>query len=61
MAVARRLHEFLMEEGLLCRAVFNTLAFSPPLILSKNDVDSIVEMFSEGLAKLTKELGAAGA
>ena len=47
-----------MEAGLICRPVFNTLAFSPPLILSKNDVDAIVEMFSEGLDKLTTQLGA---
>lgn len=34
LAVARRLHELLMEESLICRPVFNTLALSPPLILS---------------------------
>ncbi len=61
LAVARRLHELLMEEGLICRPVFNTLAFSPPLVLSNEDVDSIVEMFSSGLGKLTEELGAAKA
>ena len=56
LAVGRRLHELLMEEGLICRAVFNTLAFSPPLVLSNEDVDSIVQMFSSGLGKLSKEL-----
>lgn len=61
LAVAKRLQGLLMAEGLICRPVFNTLAFSPPLILSKNDVDSIVAMFSAGLKKLTKELGAGGA
>ena len=61
LAVAKRLHSLLMAEGLICRPVFNTLVFSPPLILSKADVDSIVEMFSQGLNKLTEELGAAGA
>lgn len=59
LTVARRLHELLMEEGLICRPVFNTLAFSPPLILTKNDVDSMVEMFSKGLNNLTEELGTA--
>ena len=59
LAVARRLHELLMEEGLICRPVFNTLAFSPPLVLSNDDVDSMVEMFSRGLSKLTSELAAA--
>jgi L-2,4-diaminobutyrate transaminase len=61
LAVAKRLQGLLMAEGLICRPVFNTLAFSPPLILSKNDVDSIVAMFSAGLKKLTSELGAGGA
>ena len=61
LAVARRLHELLMEEGLICRAVFDTLAFSPPLVLANEDVDSIVAMFSIGLAKLSKELDAAKA
>jgi len=61
LAVARRLHELLMEEGLICRAVFDTLAFSPPLVLANEDVDSIVAMFSRGLAKLSKELDAAKA
>jgi adenosylmethionine-8-amino-7-oxononanoate aminotransferase len=50
------LHELLMEEGLICRPMFESLGFSPPLILSRADVDSIVEMFSKGLEKLTKEL-----
>ena len=59
VAVARRLHELLMEEGLICRPMFESLGFSPPLVLSVEDVDSIVEMFSKGLNKLTTELGAA--
>ncbi len=57
MAVARRLHELLMEEGLICRPMFETLGFSPPLVLSIENVDSIIEMFASGLAELTKELG----
>ena len=59
VAVARRLHELLMEEGLICRPVFNALALSPPLVLSNQDVDAIVGMFSKGLNRLTKELAAA--
>jgi len=58
--VARRLHELLMETGLICRPIFNALTFSPPLILSNEDVDSIVEMFSTGLNRLTQEVGAVG-
>lgn len=56
MGVARRLHELLMEEGVICRPVFNTLAFSPPLVLTQDQADSIVSMFANGLEKLTHEL-----
>ena len=58
VAVARRLHELVMEEGLICRSMFESVGFSPPLILSRGDVDSIIDMFSKGLEKLTQELGA---
>ncbi len=61
VAVARRLHELLMEEGLICRPMFESVGFSPPLILTTDNVDSIVEMFSSGLEKLTVELTAARA
>ena len=57
VAVARRLHELLMEEGLICRPMFETLGFSPPLVLTIENVESIVEMFSSGLDKLSMELG----
>jgi len=59
LAVARRLHELLMGEGLICRAMFESVGFSPPLILSNENVDSMVEMFSKGLSKLTAEVGGA--
>lgn len=56
VAAARRLHELLMDEGLICRPILNTLAFSPPLIVGKEDVDSMVEMFDRALARLGKKL-----
>lgn len=56
-AVARRLHDALLEYGLICRPILNTLAFSPPLILTRDDVDSIVERFAAGLDSLTTDLG----
>ena len=54
--VAKRLHELLLEEGVICRPLFNTLAFSPPLVVTKGDVDEIVSMFARGLERLTDEL-----
>jgi len=57
LGVAKRLHALLMEEGLICRPVFDTLAFSPPLMVTESDVDEIVSTFSRGLDRLTEELG----
>ena len=54
--VARRLHELLMEEGLICRPIFDTLAFSPPLVVTEDDVDEMVSLFSRGLGRLADEL-----
>jgi len=56
LAAARRLHELLMEEGLICRPVFDTVALSPPLILTEADVDFIITTFTHGLERLTAEL-----
>lgn len=58
--VARRLHNLLRDEGLLCRPIGNTLAFSPPLIVTRDDVHAIVERFARGLDRLTAELKAEG-
>jgi L-2,4-diaminobutyrate transaminase len=54
--IAKRLHQLLLDEGLICRPIFNALAFAPPLIVTKRDVDGIVSMFVKGLVKLTEEL-----
>jgi L-2,4-diaminobutyrate transaminase len=54
--VAKRLHQLLLEEGVICRPIFHALAFSPPLIVTKGDVERIVSMFSKGLGRLTEEL-----
>ncbi len=55
-ATARRLHGILMEEGLITRPIFETLALAPPLATTRHDVDRIVASFSNGLNKLTEEL-----
>jgi adenosylmethionine-8-amino-7-oxononanoate aminotransferase len=56
LAISRRLHELLLNEGLVCRPIANMLAFSPPLILKKSEVDEIVEKFGRGLANLADGL-----
>lgn len=59
LAVARRLYEHLLALGLISRPIGNTLAFSPPLILTTDEVDEIVDKLSRGLARLVDELAAA--
>lgn len=51
-AMGRRLHDELLKLGLICRPILNTLAFSPSLCLSTDDVDSIVDRFARGLSRL---------
>ncbi|MCZ6783142.1 MAG: aminotransferase [Proteobacteria bacterium] len=60
LGVGRRLAERLLDEGLICRALGNTLAFSPPLVISEAEVDEVVDRFGRGLDRLTGELEAEG-
>ncbi len=53
---ARRLHGILMDEGLITRPIFESLALAPPLAITRHDADRIVVMLSRGLNKLTEEL-----
>ena len=58
LLVGRRLSNHLLRLGLISRAMRDTLAFSPPLILERADVEEIVAIFKEGLDLLTTELEA---
>ena len=60
-AVAMRLHKLLLEEGLISRPIVNTMAFSPPLIVTPSDTDEIVARFTRGLERLTTALESEGA
>lgn len=60
-AVAMRLHKLLLEEGLISRPIVNTMAFSPPLIVTPADMDDIVARFQRGLVRLEEALRAEGA
>jgi L-2,4-diaminobutyrate transaminase len=59
-SVARRLYELVKEEGMICRPVLNTLALSPPLVITQSEVDSMIEMFSAGLNRLAQQVSAHG-
>lgn len=55
--VARKLHRHALALGLVCRPIFNTIAFAPPLIISREQVDAVVDRFASALRNLAKDLG----
>ncbi len=61
LGIAMRLHYLLKEEGLISRAMMNTMALSPPLIITPAEVDEVIARFARGLDKLTNELSREGA
>jgi len=54
--VGLRLHHLLQQEGLISRALGDTMALSPPLVITKAEVDEIIRRFARGLARLYDEL-----
>ncbi len=50
LGMSKRLYARLLEQGLICRPIFNSLCFSPPLIVSREDVDEIVARFERGFS-----------
>ncbi len=58
--VGRRLSRLALEDGVIVRAMRDTLAFSPPLVIEKSDVDEIVHCVGRGLDHLAGELEAEG-
>jgi L-2,4-diaminobutyrate transaminase len=55
-AASKRMYRHLAAQGLICRPVVNCLTFSPPLIVTRADVDEIVAKFSAALAETADEL-----
>ncbi len=58
--VGRRLHELLLEEGLICRPLNDALAFCPPLVISEAEIEEACARFGRGLERLTEGLGELG-
>ena len=54
--VGLRLSELCLEEGLVVRALGDTLAFSPPLCILEDELDEAVRRFTRGLERLHSEL-----
>ena len=52
--IAPRLASLCLDEGLISRALpqANALSFSPPLVLTREDADEIVDKFAGALARL---------
>ncbi len=56
--VAHRVAQHCLEEGLIVRAlpVGHVLAFSPPLCITREQVDEVIDRFGRGLSAVTDEL-----
>jgi len=57
MGIANKFGTHLRACGLLCRPLGNVLAFSPPLCITTEEVDLLVERLKGGLEAGQKELG----
>jgi L-2,4-diaminobutyrate transaminase len=53
--VGRRLLRKLFDQGLISRALGDTLVFAPPLVLQRSELDELVTKFKQGLDDLTRE------
>ena len=58
--IAGRLAGRLLDEGMICRGMINTVCFSPPLTITEADVEEIVDKFGRGLAAFGDELAREG-
>ncbi len=56
--VGLRLHNLLLEEGLICRALGDALAFSPPLVIEETEIEEARRRFVRGLERLAQALRA---
>ena len=55
-----RLHKLLLEDGLICRALGDSLAFSPPLVIEETEIEDALQRFGRGLERLAATLRAEG-
>jgi L-2,4-diaminobutyrate transaminase len=58
--VGMRLHRLLLEDGLISRALGDSMAFSPPLVIEEAEIEEALQRFVRGLERLTGELRAEG-
>jgi len=48
----KELEKILIEKGLILRCDPNWIAFAPPLVISKEEMDQMIDIFAEGLREL---------
>jgi putrescine---pyruvate transaminase len=58
-AVGTRCRDLCMDNGLVMRAVYDTMIVSPPLIMSRGEIDELVTKAAESLDGVARELARA--
>ncbi|RFC63697.1 aspartate aminotransferase family protein [Fulvimarina endophytica] len=59
-ALAAKAFGLIQERGVISRAIGDTLAFCPPLIITDDQIDTVVATVRDGLDALAGEMGMAG-
>ena len=54
--VGRQLYRILLEEGMVSRALVDTLVFAPAMTINKQQVDRMVSTIAKGLDRLNKQI-----
>ncbi len=56
MESTHRVEELTWEKGVFARAMFETIAVAPPLIVTKDEIDIIVDALDSSIAQMEKEM-----
>jgi len=56
MAGSHRIEELMWEKGIYARAMFETIAIAPPLIVTKADIDLILDALDSSITQMEKEM-----
>ncbi|MCX6050129.1 MAG: aminotransferase class III-fold pyridoxal phosphate-dependent enzyme, partial [Chloroflexi bacterium] len=52
--IGEKVRKAAIERGLFTRAIGDTIAFAPPLVISEDEVDQILQIMGESIAEVTK-------
>ncbi|RMF90289.1 MAG: aspartate aminotransferase family protein [Nitrospinota bacterium] len=53
----KRMTEKLRDRGMICRVAGNVIPFSPPLVVTRSDVDEMVRIVKESIEEFAREAG----